>query len=314
MVPFVVAVLSGVVLLGILLAARRVEASFAPHRVPNRRNPGSLHLPYEDVVFPTVHRKHLHGWFIRSADEGQAHGENQNRRPTIVVLHGWSRSADAMLGYARMLNRAGYHVFLFDARNHGDSDRARHSSLLQYSEDLRAALDYVSSRADVDRDRIGLIGHSIGAAATLVVAATDPRVKAAVSLASFAHPGELTENALRSRGIRNRVMVSVILYYLQMRLGVRFDDIAPERLMSRIHVPVLLFHGDNDDVVPLEDHFRLVRAKSGEGSVQSKILHGVNHTAFESHPEFEPTILRFLESAFGSMKPSATVQTNVHHL
>ncbi|MGB9772862.1 MAG: alpha/beta hydrolase [Bacteroidota bacterium] len=314
MVPFAVVVFIGVALFGILLAARRVEASFVPLRIPNRRNPGSLHLPYEDVVFPTVHRKHLHGWFIRSADEGKAHGENQHRRPTVVVLHGWSRGADAMLGYARMLHRAGYHVFLFNARNHGDSDTEGHSSLLQYSEDLRSALDYVASRDDVDRDRIGLIGHSIGAAATLVVAATDSRVKAAVSLASFAHPRQLTENALRSRGIRNRAILSVILYYLQMRLGVRFDEIAPERLMSKIHVPVLLFHGDNDDVVPLEDHFRLVRAKSGEGYVESKILHGVNHTAFESHPEFEPTLLRFLESAFGPMEPSVIVQTNVHHL
>ena len=47
--------------------------------------------------------------------------------------------------------------------------------------DAQLALDILAARPDVDRNRIGCIGHSLGAKEALYLAAFDPRIKAAVS-------------------------------------------------------------------------------------------------------------------------------------
>ncbi|HEU5314863.1 MAG TPA: prolyl oligopeptidase family serine peptidase [Chloroflexota bacterium] len=52
--------------------------------------------------------------------------------------------------------------------------------------DMQRGLDYLASRAEVDPDRLGCIGHSLGGQQTLFLAALDPRVKAAVSSCGFA--------------------------------------------------------------------------------------------------------------------------------
>ncbi len=56
----------------------------------------------------------------------------------------------------------------------------------KYVWDARRALDYLVSRPEVDRARIGMIGHSLGGQETLFTAAADARIKAAVSSCGFA--------------------------------------------------------------------------------------------------------------------------------
>ena len=52
--------------------------------------------------------------------------------------------------------------------------------------DARRAIDYLVSRPEVDRSRIGMIGHSLGGQETLFTTAADLRIKAAVSSCGFA--------------------------------------------------------------------------------------------------------------------------------
>jgi len=56
----------------------------------------------------------------------------------------------------------------------------------KYVWDARRALDYLVSRPEVDRARIGMIGHSLGGQETLFTTAADTRIKAAVSSCGFA--------------------------------------------------------------------------------------------------------------------------------
>lgn len=52
--------------------------------------------------------------------------------------------------------------------------------------DMQRALDYLVSRPEVDAERLGCIGHSLGGQQTLFLAALDPRLRAAVSSCGFA--------------------------------------------------------------------------------------------------------------------------------
>jgi dipeptidyl aminopeptidase/acylaminoacyl peptidase len=106
------------------------------------------------------------------------------RRAAIVLCHGYTGVKDLYLpDNARVLNDAGYVVMTFDYKGWGDSDGSR-SRLAPYSRvaDVRAALSFVSTRPDVDAERLGIYGTSYGGATVVWVGAVDPRVKCIVSV------------------------------------------------------------------------------------------------------------------------------------
>ena len=80
---------------------------------------------------------------------------------------------------ARGLVEAGFLVVRYDKRGIGQSGgRAEGATIGDYAEDVRATISWLEKRPDVDKRRIGLVGHSEGAWVALSVAARDKRVKA----------------------------------------------------------------------------------------------------------------------------------------
>jgi pimeloyl-ACP methyl ester carboxylesterase len=141
-------------------------------RQPLWRTPADVGLRAEDVVFPSHDGVTLRGWFIhRAEDDGTP-------APAIVFVHGWpwnrlgnlagqsllpDRTVD-FLAPAQALARAGFHVLLFDLRNHGDSDASWPVTFgVHEARDFVGAVAFLRQRPDVDRSRIGAIGYSMGA-------------------------------------------------------------------------------------------------------------------------------------------------------
>ncbi|WP_166352825.1 alpha/beta hydrolase [Phytoactinopolyspora limicola] len=105
--------------------------------------------------------------------------------PAIVQGPGWLGLKDAKLyvRYHEALTNAGYAVLIFDYRGFGDSDGDRGviSPAAQLA-DLRNAVTYLTTRDDVVADAIGVFGSGgTGGGNAVLLAAADPRVKAAVS-------------------------------------------------------------------------------------------------------------------------------------
>ena len=105
---------------------------------------------------------------------------------TIVLSHGYGDNQNQMLPWANFLNRAGYSVLTYDMRDRGRSggDAVTLGALEQ--DDLISAVDYLTSRHDVDRARIGALGVSLGGATTILAAAQDRGIKAVVDDCGFA--------------------------------------------------------------------------------------------------------------------------------
>ena len=108
------------------------------------------------------------------------------------------------------------------------------------------ALDWLARQPEVDARRLAAIGHSVGAAAALLVAARRPALSAIVSLAAFAHPARMMERWLDSKGIPRWPFGQLILWYVQRTIGHRFNDIAPCHTIRQIRCPVLIAHGSDD--------------------------------------------------------------------
>jgi carboxymethylenebutenolidase len=107
--------------------------------------------------------------------------------PAIVMLHG-ADGLNANVQYhagARAIAAAGYRVFLVHYLDRTKERRASFATLFQnfqpWTETVRDALAWVVSRPDVEPDRVGLVGISLGAALGLAVAGDDGRVGALVT-------------------------------------------------------------------------------------------------------------------------------------
>ncbi len=118
----------------------------------------------------------LRGW-LRSPDGDGPH-------PLVILAHGlgglkeWTipEVADALVG-------AGIAAMAFDYRNFGDSDGRPREEVDHYGriEDWQSAISYATTLPEIDRDRIGIWGTSLGGRDVLAVAAIDRRLRCVVS-------------------------------------------------------------------------------------------------------------------------------------
>jgi dienelactone hydrolase len=128
--------------------------------------PNQLGVPYEDVKFKTSDGLELEGWYIPSRN-GAA----------VIAFPGRSGPQKQ----ARMLARHGYGVLLFDRRGEGRSDGEPNTLGWGGDQDIKAAIAFLQRRADVDPDRIGGIGLSVGGELMLETAAETDELAAVVS-------------------------------------------------------------------------------------------------------------------------------------
>jgi uncharacterized protein len=118
------------------------------------------------VKFETSDGLELEGWYIPS------------RNGAAVISFPGRKVPQAQ---ARMLARHGYGVLLFDRRGEGASDGEPNTFGWGGDRDIKAAIDFLQRRPDVDRDRIGGIGLSVGGELMLETAAETDELAAVVS-------------------------------------------------------------------------------------------------------------------------------------
>lgn len=128
--------------------------------------PPRLGAPHADVAFTTSDGLRLQGWFVPSRNGA-----------TVIAVPGRSGPQK----HTRMLVRHGYGVLLFDRRGEGASEGDPNMLGWVGDRDLHAAAAYLHSRPDVDRDRIGAIGLSVGGEMLIHAAAHSDAFKAIVS-------------------------------------------------------------------------------------------------------------------------------------
>ena len=114
-----------------------------------------------------------------------------NVADTAVVT---GSSSGIGLALSRMLVKNGYEVFGF-GRNF---ERAE-------------AQEFCKEQPEADRARLGVLGHSVGAGAALLVASRQPGLRAVVSIAAFAHPARMMRRWLAAKRIPYHPFGALIL-------------------------------------------------------------------------------------------------------
>src|SRR5258707_5666809 len=137
-----------------------------PQRWSSEINMDSLPGRTDAVKFSVPGAGQREGWFFPGLVGA----------PAIVLCHGYGSSRGELLTLVSALQDHQYNVFVFDFVAHGANDGIT-SFGFHEADEVRAAIDELSRRNDVDKERFGLWGYNLGAYPTLCEAASDKRVR-----------------------------------------------------------------------------------------------------------------------------------------
>ena len=248
-------------------------------------SPIEVQVPFEDVSFETVDGLTIRGWFFPRHETSHV----------AVCCTGHRGAKHELLGIGSALWRAGNNVLLFDFRGCGDSDPSPISLAHREVADALAAVRYVSDR--VPNARIAMVGHSMGAAVAILVAATDPSVLGVVADSSFTSIRDLVAHHFQ----RHRLPPSVVPLtdiVNRWRYGYRFAAVRPIDVVARISPrPLLFIHGMNDSLIPVEHTLRLYEA-AGEPK-ELWLVDGARHVGayFHDRTAYVRRVAEFVERA-----------------
>jgi fermentation-respiration switch protein FrsA (DUF1100 family) len=156
----------GTILIAYWLVVPIGMAILATHRPRADVQPADLGRPYEEVTLRTSDGLELAAWYVPS----------QNGAAVISYP-----TRQGKLPQARMLVRHGYGVLLLDARGYDGSEGDPNLFGWEAVKDIDAAVAWLQKRPDVQEDRIGGIGFSVGGEMMLQAAASNTGLRAVVS-------------------------------------------------------------------------------------------------------------------------------------
>ena len=259
--------------------------SYLFEKEPNKYTPAKYGFEFDEISIPTKNDRRLYGWWI------PADNPSYEELPTIILIHGWARNVDRMMSYIKQLHPAGYNLLAFDSRCHGRSDDDKFSSMPKYTEDIQAAIAYSLELPNVDTNRIGLLGLSMGGAASIYAASMDNRIQAVVTVGAFSHPEKVMGLEFRKHKIPFPI-VWLVFRYMEIRIGKRFNQIAPSNNIAKGDAKFLLIHGINDETVPLDQAEELYEAGKPANTKLWKVA-GKGHSDCNHHQGFWPKVLEF---------------------
>ena len=196
--------------------------------------PEQAGVDYRDLEMETDDGERLHGWWIGARTESLGH---------LLLCHGNAGNVGDRVLHAALLTATGFDVLLFDYRGYGRSS-GRPSEAGTYR-DARAALTCLLEQPGVDPGRVFYLGESLGGAVALDLA-LECRPAGLVLLSAFTGVRELGR-----------------LHYPFVPAFLIPDAYPTVRRIHELHAPLLVLHGDRDDIVPLSQGRGLFDAAPG---------------------------------------------------
>ncbi|MFA6074691.1 MAG: alpha/beta fold hydrolase [Negativicutes bacterium] len=272
--------------------ARKMVSQCEKNRKYPDAHPGDYGMKFEALDLHTEDNVNLHAWFIKG-DNGA----------TVILQHGYKMHRAEMLPNAQILNKHGFNLLLIELRNHGYSEGDKITFGYEEMYDIKAGLNYLKRRKDVDYNKIMMIGNSMGAVITLLAATTFPEIIAVVADCPFA---DLPKQV--ARGVKKFAptpalaapLVGLIRRFAEKIAGFKAEEISPEMIIADISPrPVMLIQGGIDDVVGTHNGDVLMAAAKEPKELW--YVPDCGHCeAVELYPEeYEARVVPFLKKAAG---------------
>jgi non-heme chloroperoxidase len=273
------------------------------------------------------------GGYVTARDGAQIYVKDWGHGKPVVFSHGWPLSADAWDLQMLFLVNQGFRVIAHDRRGHGRSDQTSGGNDMDtYADDLATVLDTLDVREAMlvgHSTGGGEVAHYVGrhgserVARAVLIGAVPP-----IMLKTEANPGGLPMSVFDS--IRDGVAANRSQFYLDLaspfygfnRSGVKvsqglvldfwrqgmqgsikghyecvkqFSEVDYTEDLKKLDVPTLILHGDDDQIVPIDNSGRL-SAQIVE-TATLKVYAGAPHGMCSTHAaQVNADLLAFLQS------------------
>ncbi len=266
------------------------ERAIHPGRKVEEYQLSQYDLPVQDVSFESRDGLMLAGWFIPGGSGA-----------TVILAHGYGHSRAELLPHADYLHRAGFSVLLFDCRNRGESEGDEVTIGAREPFDIQGAVDYLETRPDVDRTRIGVQGVSLGAASAILAAAETPEIRGVVAESAFKSVSSTIDVSFSHFiGLPSFPFAPITEFVVEQRLGADVGDVVPAKVIAQISPrPVLIIHDLEDDLITSDSGQVLYKAAAEPK--QLWLIPGAEHTKgwHVMRGEYERRVVEFWDQAFG---------------
>jgi fermentation-respiration switch protein FrsA (DUF1100 family) len=175
----------------------------------------------------------LHGWHMH-------HGPKALERDTVVLFHENAGNIGVRLDYFELLfKRVNVNIVCFGYRGYGHSQGKPTSAGLQL--DAKAIANYVRASPKVNKDRVFLIGKSLGGAVALNLLSMqkEPLFKGVVIESAFTNVSEMTDILFP--------FLKVLGPLKQLILRLSWDNL---RQVQSVTCPTFFISGEKDKLVP----------------------------------------------------------------
>jgi len=286
-------ILLGTVFIALVIVTRSQAVDIVNHppeeRPEIKETPEDYGMIYEKVSVTTEDGLKLYGWYIP--------GENG---ATIMVEHGSPGGRQDGLYEAAFLNKGGYGVLLGSFRAHDECEGELISFGYHERKDIAAWHQYLLGRDDVDPERIGLFGESMGGGTGILYTAGDPGIAALATGSGFALTQEVIEKFIQFELDPPQwitpILAGFIKFWAQREADFRTADLDTEAIIANISpVPILIIHGGEDDKIGPDSGKQLFAA-----AAEPKELLWIPEAGHVNFEDFQPeeyknTLLGFFD-------------------
>lgn len=208
-------------------------------------SPSQVGLAFEEFFFSSADGTRLHAWFIPA--QGDALG-------TVIQYHGNAENMSSHFSYVDWVPAQGFNLVTFDYRGYGQS--AGRPTRKGTVVDGQAILKAVRSRPDLDPSKILILGQSLGGAVSLAAVAEGDREGVcgiAVDSTFVSYQGVALDIYSKLHSMR-AIMGPIIRWVVT-------EEHSPLQSLSKLQgIPLLILHGDKDEIVPYGQAQKLFQA------------------------------------------------------
>ncbi|MBC7451005.1 MAG: alpha/beta fold hydrolase [Cytophagales bacterium] len=246
-----------------LLYPYQEKLIFFPQKLPTDYT-FQFHQEFKEVIIPADDSIKLHGVLFKTSPPPKG---------LLFYLHGNAGALDSWGEIASIYTDMGYDLFILDYRGYGKSEGEIHSQKQFYAD---VQLAYNTLKKEYAEDHITIIGYSIGTGAASMLASTNKPARLILQAPYYS----LTD------------MVSH-LYPLAPKFILKYT-FETFRFLQKTNVPVIIFHGDQDEVIYYGSSLKLQPyLKATDRFITLK---GQGHNGITENPAYQAALRKILLS------------------
>jgi len=197
---------------------------------------------------------------------------------TMILVHGIGDVRWGMLRAAKWFLDLGFNVVIYDSRGSGESGGKDITLGYYEKDDLQKWVNEMKSKHP--EGTLGIFGNSMGGSIAILQAEMNETNKKVDFYVLDSPYSDLKDEVRFQVSKSYSILTSIMVFYgnivNKIRSGFYYEEVSPIALIKDVEVPILFYHGESDQTIPVSMSNDLYEAKQ-KGKKEIMIVSGADH-------------------------------------